>query len=101
MFPDQNVDNNREQDYELSSLEENDGESSREILHTDSIDSTERKLRNIWKISRSKTGLVRLVSEYKFLALSCSLALLGLIITIRMVGSQENTGSIFHFLLSC
>ena len=69
--------NNRDQAYELelSSLDQ-----------TDSIDSSKRKLKNILKIFRTKSEVVRLVSEYKFLGLSCSLAVIGLIITIRMVG---------------
>ena len=84
-------DNNRDQGYELSSLEDNDGEESfREILPTDSMDSSKRELKNILKIFRSKAEVVRLVSEYKFLGLSCSLAVIGLIITLRMVGGQDN-----------
>ena len=76
MFPDDQVENNRDQLYELSSLERDDGESYREILPTDSTDSSKRKLKNILKIFRSKTELVRLVSEYKFLVFSCSLAVI-------------------------
>ena len=90
MFPDDQVGNNRDQLYELSSLEGDDGESYREILPTDSTDSSKRKLKNILKIFRSKTELVRLVSEYKFLVFSCSLAVIGLIITIRMVRREGN-----------
>ena len=90
MFPDDQVENNRDQLYELSSLEGDDGESYREILPTDSTDSSKRKLKNILKIFRSKTELVRLVSEYKFLVFSCSLAVIGLIITIRMVRREGN-----------
>ena len=81
MFRDHHIENNKDQLYELSPLEENDGE----ILPTDSIDSSKRKLKNILKIFRSKTEMLRLVSEYKFLVLSSSLAVIGLIITIRMV----------------
>ena len=100
MFLDHHVDNNRDQGYELSSLEENDEESYREILPTDSLDSSKRKVKNILKIFRSKTEMLRLVSEYKFLGLSCSLAVLGLIITIRMVGSHEKYFIFLQFLLS-
>ena len=81
MFRDHHIENNKDQLYELSPPEENDGE----ILPTDSIDSSKRKLKNILKIFRSKTEMLRLVSEYKFLVLSSSLAVIGLIITIRMV----------------
>ena len=86
MFRDHHIENNKDQLYELSPLEENDGE----ILPTDSIDSSKRKLKNILKIFRSKTEMLRLVSEYKFLVLSSSLAVIGLIITIRMVSRLEN-----------
>lgn len=103
MFPDDQVENNRDQLYELSSLEGDDGESYREILPTDSTDSSKRKLKNILKIFRSKTELVRLVSEYKFLVFSCSLAVIGLIITIRMVRREENSLniSLFPVKFSC
>ena len=103
MFPDDQVGNNRDQLYELSSLEGDDGESYREILPTDSTDSSKRKLKNILKIFRSKTELVRLVSEYKFLVFSCSLAVIGLIITIRMVRREENSLniSLFPVKFSC
>ena len=104
MFPDDQVgNNNRDQLYELSSLEGDDGESYREILPTDSTDSSKRKLKNILKIFRSKTELVRLVSEYKFLVFSCSLAVIGLIITIRMVRREENSLniSLFPVKFSC
>ena len=88
-------------ELELSSLEQTDVESYREILPTDSVDSSKRKLKNILKIFRSKSEVVRLVAEYKFLGLSCSLAVIGLIITIRMVGSSQHNYLIFlHFLLS-
>ena len=102
MLTEHHAENNTDQDqgYELSSLEENDGGSYREILPTDSTESSKRKLKNILRIFRSKTEVARLLSEYKFLALSCSLAVIGLIITIRMVGSQENFVMILHFLLS-
>ena len=103
MFPDDQVENNRDQLYELSSLEGDDGESYREILPTDSTDSSKRKLKNILKIFRSKTELVRLVSEYKFLVFSCSLAVIGLIITFRMVRRKENSLniSLFPVKFSC
>ena len=100
MLTEHHAENNTDQAYELSSLEDNDGESYQEILPTDSKDLSKQKLKNVLKIFRSKTELVRLLSEYKFLGLSCSLAVIGLIITIRMVRRGENFVILLHFLLS-
>lgn len=73
-----------EEQYELASLE--DVESCREILSSPPPGSSyRRKIKDTLKIFRSRNEMFRLASQYKVLALTSSLAVIGLVITIRMV----------------
>ena len=80
---------NKDHEYELSSLGGNDGESYIEILSTKSLGSSRRRIKDLLKIFGSRSEMVGLMAQYKFLALSSTLALIGLVITIRMVSTRS------------
>ena len=77
--------------YELRSLDK-DPESCSESQPSKSVKSYFEKISGSMKIFRSRDDLGRLVGRYKVLAFTSSLAVIGLIITLRMVSKEMAEG---------
>ena len=77
--------------YELRSLDK-DPESCSESQPSKSVKSYFEKISGSMKIFRSRDDLGRLVGRYKVLAFTSSLAVIGLIITLRMVSKEMTEG---------